>query len=53
MSDIETFLTNNHDRVYAVYSKKHIFTPYEQEKKFTDQQIWVHEGEYYLTNGIE
>ena len=37
MTDLETWLHDNDDLKFNVYVKKHIYTPYEQEEKFSDE----------------
>lgn len=37
ITDMETWLLDNEDRVYGFFVYKRMFTPYEQEQKFTDE----------------
>lgn len=37
MTDLETWLHDNDDLKFDVYVKKHIYTPYEQNEKFSDE----------------
>lgn len=38
LTDLETWLHDEgEDMVFDVYVKKHIYTPYEQDKKFSDE----------------
>ena len=37
IADMETWIRDNSDRVYGYLIYKRLFTPYEQEQKFTDE----------------
>ena len=38
MTDLETWLRDDgEDMIFNVFEKKHIYTPYEQEQKFSDE----------------
>lgn len=36
-TDMETWWLDNHDRIYRFVVYKKLFTPYEQDKKFSDE----------------
>lgn len=40
-TDLETWLLDfNEEKVFKIYRRKTIFTPYEQDKKFSDAEVW-------------
>lgn len=40
-TDLDTWLLDfNEEKVFMIHRRKTIFTPYEQEKKFLDEEIW-------------
>lgn len=40
-TDFDTWLLDFHDeKIFSVYRRKTIFTPYEQDKKFSDETVW-------------
>lgn len=40
MTDFETWVLDNSDRVYRYWVYKKMFTPYEQDQKFTDETCY-------------
>ena len=40
MTDFTTFMLDNLEVEFRYLVKKHIFTPYEQDKKFRDESIY-------------
>lgn len=55
MTDLETWIHDvGEDKLFNVYVKKFIFTPYEQDKKFSDESVEDLELErVYLKEAIE
>lgn len=49
MTDFETFLIDNSDRIYRFWVYKRMFTPYEQEQKFSDESQYESD---YCSYGI-
>ena len=41
MTDFETWVLDHKDRIYRYWVHRRIFTPYEQEQKFTDESCFV------------
>lgn len=41
MTDFETWVLDNPDRIYRYWVYKRMFTPYEQEEKFMDESQFV------------
>lgn len=40
-TDLETWLYDfNDEKIFKIYRKRNVFTPYEQEKKFSDESVW-------------
>ena len=40
-TDLETWLLDfNEEKIFRIYRRKDVFTPYEQEKKFMDETVW-------------
>lgn len=56
ITDIGTWIQDNKDQVYRILTYRKVWTPYEIDKKYSDESIFE-EGEYYLfariTNAIE
>lgn len=57
MTDFETFLHDFADnRIFRIYKYKRIYTPYEQEQKYSDETVFEN-GAYptyvYIKNAIE
>ena len=40
ISDIGTWISDNHDKVYRIAEYKKMFTPYEVENKFMDEDVY-------------
>ena len=40
-TDLETWLLDfNEEKIFRIHRRKTVFTPYEQEKKFSDAEVW-------------
>lgn len=40
-TDLETWLLDfNDEKIFRIHRRKTVFTPYEQEKKFSDAEVW-------------
>ena len=56
ITDLGTWLQDNRGQVFRILTYRKIWTPYEQDKKYSDESIYE-EGDYYLfayiTNAIE
>lgn len=40
-TDLETWLLDfNEEKVFKIYRRKDVFTPYEQDQKFSEESIW-------------
>lgn len=40
-TDLETWLLDfNEEKIFKIYRRKTLFTPYEQAHKFSDEQVW-------------
>lgn len=57
MTDLETFLHDYADnKIFRIFKYKRIFTPYEQDEKFSDESVFEN-GSYpifaYIRNAIE
>lgn len=40
-TDLETWLLDFHDeKIFIIRRKKHTFTPFEQDKKYSDEDTW-------------
>lgn len=57
MTDLETFLHDYADnKIFRIFKYKRIFTPYEQDEKFSDESVFEN-GNYpifaYIRNAIE
>ena len=40
-TDLETWLLDfNEEKVFKIYRRKDVFTPYEQDQKFSDESVW-------------
>ncbi len=50
-TDMETWLSDNSDRIYRFMVYKKLFTPYEQEQKFSDESQF--EDTHYRFGFIE
>lgn len=50
-TDMETWFLDNSDRIYRFVVYKKLFTPYEQDKKFSDESQF--EDTYYRFGFIE
>ena len=50
-TDMETWLSDNSDRIYRFMVYKKLFTPYEQEQKFSDERQF--EDTHYRFGFIE
>ena len=50
-TDMETWLSDNSDRIYRFVVYKKLFTPYEQEQKFSDESQF--EDTHYRFGFIE
>ena len=53
MTDFETFLLDNSEEVFSVKKKKFMFTPYEEDSKFSDEDVYEYLGAYKFLQGIE
>lgn len=55
MTDFETWLLDYGDRLYRYWVIKKMFTPLEQEEKWTDQSIYEDEqcSEGYIREAVE
>ena len=56
ITDLGTWLQNQQGQVFRVLTYKKVWTPYEQDKKFSDESIYEEGGYYlfaYITNAIE
>lgn len=55
MTDFETWLLDNSDRIYRYWVYKRMFTPHEQEMKYVDQSCFedVTANEGYIREAIE
>ena len=54
ITDWETFLIDNKDEyVFNIKVLKRKFTPYEQDKKFSDEDIWEDFGDCKIIDSIE
>lgn len=55
ITNIGTWVQDNKETVYRLWVKKHIFTPYEQDKRFVDQSIYNDSYAEFvrITNAIE
>ena len=54
MTDWETFMLDFADeKIFRVSQVKKVFTPYEQEQKFTDEQHTETLGDYRIASSIE
>ena len=45
ITDLETFMLDNDDRIYRYVVYRRMFTPYEQEEKFQDESFY--EDDHY------
>lgn len=52
-TNIGTFVLDNSDYIYKVSVKRFIFTPHEQEKKYSDESIYWDTFDAKITNVIE
>ena len=56
MTDIDTFIQDNAQKIFRYCKYKKVFTPYEQDNKFIDESIFE-DGGYvnfgYIRQGIE
>ena len=50
ISSLEKWLENSKDKIFSIWRIKEIFTPYEQDKKFSDENIWENAGEYKIVD---
>lgn len=53
MTDLETWINDNKDIIFRIARYKRIFTPYEQEKKFIDEDIFEEMYNGTITKAIE
>ena len=55
IADLETWLINNRDqkKIYNVKKKKEVFTPYETNEKFVDEQTFEDMGDYIIEECIK
>lgn len=54
ITDWETFLIDNQDEyVFNIKVLKRKFTPYEQDKKFSDEDVWEDYGDCKIIDSIE
>lgn len=55
MTDMETFILDTKGTIFTIYKYKKVYTPYEQDKKYSDESIY--EDPYgikvHLLNAIE
>lgn len=56
MTDFDTFLLDNQDKIFRYYKYKKVWTPFELDKKYSDESIFEN-GEYaefvYIRQAIE
>lgn len=56
MTDMETFIVDNQDKIFRYYKYKRVWTPFELDKKYSDESIFEN-GEYaefvYIRQAIE
>ena len=48
ITDMETWLHDNEDRIYRYLIYKTVFTPYEQQSAFVDESMYENGGHYTL-----
>ncbi|MBO5037733.1 MAG: hypothetical protein J6D42_11725 [Clostridia bacterium] len=48
ITDMETWVHDNEDRIYRYLIYKKVFTPYEQQSAFIDESIYENSGHYTL-----
>lgn len=48
ITDFETWLLDESERIYRYLVYKKVFTPYEQEKKYSDESEYENGGHYTL-----
>lgn len=46
MTDLETFILDNSDTIFRYLVYKRVYTPYEQDKKYSDESIYEDGGMY-------
>ena len=44
MTDMETFLLDNQDKIFRYYKYKRVWTPFELDKKYSDESMFENGG---------
>lgn len=56
MTDFETFILDNQDKIFRMYKYKRVWTPFELDKKYSDESVYENGGyaEFvYIRQAIE
>ena len=53
MTDLETWVHDNTDTFYRISRYKRLYTPYEQEKKYSDEDIYEETYQGKITGVID
>lgn len=53
MVDLNTFICENKNKIFRMYKYKKVYTPYEQDKKFSDETMFENGGYATYVNIVD